>query len=160
MRGVPASGLIRQRCCHHQASNWLLITGQQQVNFMAVCFNTNLLIFSQALITFSRQFQTQLHHMRHGRVGHPGALDQLKELKIILHESRTSCGGWHCQCLTNGMVQRSLPQTGSHGSHLLEAVAKLRNVIKPEIPAGYQDETGFHYGVKPAEKEIHWPPFW
>ena len=33
-------------------------------------------------------------------------------------------------------------------------VAKLRKAIRIEIPIGYQDETGFHTGVKPAEKEV------
>jgi hypothetical protein len=36
-------------------------------------------------------------------------------------------------------------------------VAKLRKAIRIEIPIGYQDETGFHMGVKPAEKEVKWP---
>jgi hypothetical protein len=31
-------------------------------------------------------------------------------------------------------------------------VVKLRKAIK--IPTGYQDETGFHLGIEPAEKEI------
>jgi hypothetical protein len=31
-------------------------------------------------------------------------------------------------------------------------VAKLRKAIRIEIPIGSQDETGFHMGVKPAEK--------
>ena len=31
-------------------------------------------------------------------------------------------------------------------------VAKLWKAIRIEIPIGYQDETGFHMGVKPAEK--------
>lgn len=31
-------------------------------------------------------------------------------------------------------------------------MAKLRNLVKLEIPVGYQDETGFHYGVKSAAK--------
>jgi hypothetical protein len=31
-------------------------------------------------------------------------------------------------------------------------VAKLRKAIRIEIPIGYQDETGFHMGVKPAKK--------
>ena len=82
----------------------------------------------------------------------------MKELKIILHESHASCGGWHRQCLANGIVQKSLPQTG--GLRLLNVVAKLRSMMTPEIPTGYQDETGFHFGVKSAEWEIHWPPFW
>jgi hypothetical protein len=48
--------------------------------------------------------------------------------------------------------------TGSFGLHLHEIVAKLRKAIRVEIPMGYQDETGFHMGAKPAEKEIKWPP--
>jgi hypothetical protein len=36
--------------------------------------------------------------------------------------------------------------------------AKLRKMIRIGIPIGYQDETGFHLGVKPAEKEVIWPP--
>ena len=36
-------------------------------------------------------------------------------------------------------------------------IAKLRKAIRIEIPIGYQDETGFHMGVKPAEKEVKWP---
>jgi len=35
-------------------------------------------------------------------------------------------------------------------------IARLRNVMK--IPAGYQDETGFHYGVEPAKKDGQLPP--
>jgi len=27
-------------------------------------------------------------------------------------------------------------------------IAKLRNMVKIEVPVGYQDETGFHYGTK------------
>jgi hypothetical protein len=37
-------------------------------------------------------------------------------------------------------------------------IAKLRKAIRIEIPIGYQDETGFHMGVKPAEKQVMWPP--
>ena len=39
-------------------------------------------------------------------------------------------------------------------------IAKFKNAIRVEIPEGYQDETGFHFGVKTAEKEIKWPPVW
>ena len=28
----------------------------------------------------------------------------------------------------------------------------------PQIPVGYQDENGFHFGAEPAKKEINWPP--
>jgi len=33
-------------------------------------------------------------------------------------------------------------------------VVMLWKAIRIEIPIGYQDETGFHTGVKPAEKEV------
>lgn len=39
-------------------------------------------------------------------------------------------------------------------------IAKVRSFARIEIPIGYQDETGFQLGVKPAEKEIKWPPDW
>jgi hypothetical protein len=29
-----------------------------------------------------------------------------------------------------------------------------------QVPVGYQDETGFHLGVKSAVKEAGWPSFW
>jgi hypothetical protein len=39
-------------------------------------------------------------------------------------------------------------------------IAKVRCLARIKIPTGYQDETGFQLGVKPAEKEIKWPPVW
>ena len=50
--------------------------------------------------------------------------------------------------------------TASFGLHLHEIVAKLRNALKIEIPTGYQDETGFHMGTKPADEEVKWPSVW
>ena len=52
------------------------------------------------------------------------------------------------------------PGMAELSSTLREFIAKLRNAVKLDIPVGYQDETGFHYGVKPAEKDIKWPPDW
>ena len=49
-------------------------------------------------------------------------------------------------------VNDSPAQTGVSG-----IVAKLRTAIRIEIPIGYQDETGFHMCVEPAEKEVRWP---
>ena len=37
---------------------------------------------------------------------------------------------------------------------------RLKNAIKLDIPVGYQDETGFHTGVKADEKELKWPATW
>jgi len=46
------------------------------------------------------------------------------------------------------------------GFTLNNLITKLRNVVNNEIPVGYQDETGFHTGVKSATKEIKWPTTW
>jgi hypothetical protein len=35
---------------------------------------------------------------------------------------------------------------------------KLRKAVRMEVRTGYQDETGFHNGIKPSENEIQWPP--
>jgi hypothetical protein len=39
-------------------------------------------------------------------------------------------------------------------------MAKLMNVVKMSVPVGYQDENGFHTGVKRAENEAKWPATW
>ncbi len=43
---------------------------------------------------------------------------------------------------------------------LIAALDKLRASFKFEIPVGYQDENGFHYGVKPAAKTDAFPTVW
>ena len=43
------------------------------------------------------------------------------------------------------------PQVGSFGSFLHEIVTNLRNLV--EVPTGYQDESGFHYGPEPVRQE-------
>jgi hypothetical protein len=48
------------------------------------------------------------------------------------------------------------PQAGWFKSHLREIVTALKRTV--EIPAGYQDENGFHLGAEPAQNEIQWPP--
>jgi hypothetical protein len=57
-------------------------------------------------------------------------------------------------------IRAPLPDSVASDSRLHEIIAKLRKATRIEIPIGYQDETGFHLGVKPAGKEITWPPFW
>lgn len=52
-------------------------------------------------------------------------------------------------------MQKPWTLTGSFGLHLHEIIAKLKSVV--EIPTGYQDESGFHFGAEPAQKEINWP---
>jgi len=46
------------------------------------------------------------------------------------------------------------------GYPLQGLLAKLRNAIKTSVPVGYQDENGFHYGVKREEKQTQWPTTW
>jgi len=49
------------------------------------------------------------------------------------------------------------PESGSFRSHLRELVANLKRIV--EIPTGYEDETGFHFGAEPAPlTEFQWPP--
>jgi hypothetical protein len=57
-------------------------------------------------------------------------------------------------------VQKPMPEMASFGLMFNGAVAKLRNAVRIDIPVGYQDETGFHMGVKPAKKSVQWPPVW
>jgi hypothetical protein len=54
-------------------------------------------------------------------------------------------------------IQTTVPvgrefQKRESASHLRKIIARLRKAA--EIPTGYQDETGFHFGVEPAEKEV------
>jgi hypothetical protein len=51
---------------------------------------------------------------------------------------------------------RPWPQNGTFKSHWHEIVANLKHIV--EIPTGYQDENGFHFGPEPAPQEIQWPP--
>ena len=51
-------------------------------------------------------------------------------------------------------------QTGSIGFSAAGLIAKLRNIVNIEIPVGYQDESGFHYGSKSAVKDVKYPSFW
>jgi hypothetical protein len=37
--------------------------------------------------------------------------------------------------------------------------AKVRAMIAAQVPEGYQDEAGFHTGVKPA-RDPGWPSLW
>ena len=52
-------------------------------------------------------------------------------------------------------LRRPWLQSGSVWSHLREIVANLKHVV--EIPMGYEDETGFHFGAEPAVRGMHWP---
>ena len=51
---------------------------------------------------------------------------------------------------TAGSLRPELQKFRS-SAHLHEIIAKLRQAM--QVPIGYQDETGFHYGVEQPEKE-------
>jgi hypothetical protein len=51
-------------------------------------------------------------------------------------------------------------QSASPGFSIGGLFARLKNAVKIEIPVAYQDETGFHTGVKVEEQEIKWPSTW
>jgi len=57
-------------------------------------------------------------------------------------------------------MHKPMPDTASVGLMFHGIFAKMRNAIRFEIPIGYQDETGFHMGVKPAEKDVKGPSVW
>jgi len=57
-------------------------------------------------------------------------------------------------------LQKSWPSTVPAGMNFSGLVSKFKSALKFEIPTGYQDENGFHYGVKPAGKRVKWPPVW
>ena len=53
-------------------------------------------------------------------------------------------------------LPRVWPQTDTRRSHLRQIVANLKRLV--EVPTGYQDENGFHYGHEPERRDIQWPP--
>ena len=57
-------------------------------------------------------------------------------------------------------INKSWVHGETSGFSVSGLVARLKNAVKLDIPVGYQDETGFHTGVKAEEKEIKWPATW
>ena len=57
-------------------------------------------------------------------------------------------------------IRKPLPDRIASDSKPHEIIVKLRIAPKIKIATGFQDETGFHFGVKPAENEIKWPSVW
>jgi hypothetical protein len=51
-------------------------------------------------------------------------------------------------------MHKTMPEMPSFGLMLHGIMAKVRNAVRIDIPAGYQDETGFHLGVKRAQKGV------
>lgn len=52
----------------------------------------------------------------------------------------------------NIMNHKTWTNTGSISLSPASLMAKLRNLVKLDIPVGYQDENGFHYGTKSVAK--------
>lgn len=57
-------------------------------------------------------------------------------------------------------INKEWVHSGASGFSPAALFARLKSAVKFEIPTGYQDETGFHTGVKAEEKEIKWPATW
>jgi hypothetical protein len=57
-------------------------------------------------------------------------------------------------------INKAWSQAGGSGFSPARLIARLKNAVRFEIPVGYQDETGFHTGVKADEKELKWPTAW
>jgi len=51
-------------------------------------------------------------------------------------------------------ANRHWAPAGSFGFSAAAVITKLRKAIKLNVPVGYQDESGFHLGVKSGEKEV------
>jgi hypothetical protein len=54
----------------------------------------------------------------------------------------------------NKVIRQSAPMA----LRVADVLAKLRDCFKFQVPVGYQDDRGFHYGAEPAKKQIAWPP--
>ncbi len=46
------------------------------------------------------------------------------------------------------------------GFPLQGLLARMKNAVKSNITVGYQDESGFHTGVKREDKQAKWPTTW
>jgi hypothetical protein len=57
-------------------------------------------------------------------------------------------------------MNKPWPAAASTGLHFHAIIAKLRNAVRIQIPTAYQDESGFHMGVKSTGKDMQWPPVW
>lgn len=55
-------------------------------------------------------------------------------------------------------MNKTLPQALPFILRIAGFLAKLRATFALDVPVGYQDETGFHFGTKPAEEKLSWPP--
>jgi len=64
---------------------------------------------------------------------------------------------WHCYCYDQNMHKTWL-HTFALNLLFVGIIAKLRSAIANHVPVGYQDESGFHLGVK--QTQDRWPAIW
>ena len=57
-------------------------------------------------------------------------------------------------------IQKGWAHQGVTGFLLGGLIARLKTAINQQIPVGYQDESGFHTGVKANQKQVKWPATW
>lgn len=81
--------------------------------------------------------------------------------------TRETQAGWDCSCSSERILHEPglampgpLPEAGVWRAVFRRVLSTLRTEVQIKVRTGYQDETGFHNGVKPAENEIQWPPVW
>ena len=74
---------------------------------------------------------------------------------------------WHCRCYARAMTYKhtmtmdnALTHVETAGIPFAGLFAKLKNAVTVRIPVGYQDESGFHAGVKTVGDDIQWPATW
>ena len=57
-------------------------------------------------------------------------------------------------------MDKAWTHAGAASFSFAGVVAKLKNAVTIKIPVGYQDESGFHTGVKTDGDDIKWPATW
>jgi hypothetical protein len=55
---------------------------------------------------------------------------------------------------------KSPPDLNRVTTAIAKLVVCMREGIRKLVPVGYQDEGGFHYGLKPSERKMSWPLVW
>jgi hypothetical protein len=81
--------------------------------------------------------------------------------------TRKTQSGWDCSRLSERVLQEPalilhepMQDTMAEEALFHRIYLKVRKAVRIEVRTGYQDETGFHIGVKPAGNGIQWPPVW
>ena len=79
--------------------------------------------------------------------------------------NRKTQAGWDCPRLSERVLHKPAltrrdpsEEAGAWGTLFHRLFSRVRSEVQMRVQTGYQDETGFHIGIKPAENEIQWPP--